>query len=290
VVNKTDQNQSGQGKSSYPPFSAMICLYKNNDAKEVYDALHSAFVDQDCPPTELVAVLDGPVPDAVMESVDQFLDKTEVKKVQLEKNMGHGVARATAIENSSYPWMAIIDADDISAKDRFSSLVDVIIKHPETAVVGGGYTEFTDDGTGRVIGKQRMLPASPEGVRQCMQKRSPVAQATAMLRVDAIKDVGNYQHWYNNEDFYLWIRLVSRGYDIRNVEKSLLLVRTTPDFYDRRGGLKYWKNEMALQKFSLSSGTTTGVQFILGGILRFMVQVAMPGKVRTAFYNKFLRQ
>ena len=103
-------------------------------------------------------------------------------------------------------------------------------------------------------------------------------------------EVGNYQHWFNNEDYYLWIRLVSNGYKIRNVQKPLLHVRTTPGFYSRRGGYHYWKNEIRLQAYSLTSGTTNLFQFLLGGLIRFIVQVIMPSSLRTAFYNHFLRQ
>jgi len=277
-------------KEKYPSFSAMLCLYINNDPVEVFEALNSALVEQTCPPDELVVIFDGPVPDDVAQVIEDFSALVDIKHIKLEKNMGHGVARATAIKNSSHDWMAIIDSDDISAKDRFELLLNTITLYPESAVVGGGYTEFTDHKSRTTQGKCLMLPENPSDVVKYIQKRSPVAQATAILRIEAVMAVGNYQHWFNNEDYYLWIRLVSNGYNIRNVQKSLLLVRTTPGFYTRRGGFRYWKNEIRLQAYSLSCGTTTLFQFLLGGLIRFIVQVLMPSSLRTAFYNHFLRQ
>lgn len=268
----------------------MICLYANNKAFEVLAALESAFTKQTCPPAELVAIFDGPVPNDVSAVIEEFATRIPVTCVTFSQNMGHGPARAAAIEKSSYVWMAIIDSDDISSPDRFETLLKTIDSHPDSAVVGGGLTEFTDSAEGRVVGKLRLFPENPEDVARYIQSRAPVAQPTAILRVQAVLDVGNYQTWYNNEDYHLWIRLVRAGYEIRNVPKSVLLFRTSPDLYARRGGLRYWWNEVSLQAFSLSSGTTVLSKFLLGAVVRFGVQVVMPGWVRSAFYNKFLRR
>jgi len=268
----------------------MICLYANNKAFEVFSALESAFIEQTCPPAELVVIFDGPVPSDVTAVIKKFTTLIPVICVTFLQNMGHGLARAAAIEKSSYNWMAIIDSDDISLPDRFESLLKTIASHPDSAVVGGGLTEFRDSAEGRVVGKLRLFPKNPEDVVHYIQSRAPVAQPTAILRVQAVLDVGNYETWYNNEDYHLWIRLVRAGYEIRNVPKSVLLFRTSPDLYARRGGLRYWWNEVRLQAFSLLSGTTVPSKFLLGVILRFGVQVVMPGWLRSSFYNKFLRR
>ena len=267
----------------------MICLYAKNRALEVLAALESAFTVQTCPPAELVVIFDGPVSKDVSAVIEKFKTRIPVICIKFSQNMGHGPARAAAIEKSSYSWMAIIDSDDISLPDRFEILLKTITSYPDSAVVGGGLTEFRDSEEEQELGKVRLFPESPEDVSRYIQSRSPVAQPTAILRVQAILDVGNYQTWYNNEDYHLWIRLVSAGYKIRNVQKSVLLFRTSQDLYVRRGGLKYWWNEVRLQAYSLSSGTTVLNKFLLGAVVRFGVQVVMPGWLRSIFYDKFLR-
>jgi len=136
----------------------------------------------------------------------------------------------------------------------------------------------------------RSYPQTHAEITDYLRSRSPIAQPTAMLRVAAILDVGNYQSWFNNEDYHLWIRLVSAGYRLRNIAKPVLLFRTSPHLYDRRGGWRYWRNEVALQQFSLQNGTTTWVKFLQGAAIRFVVQVAMPNKLRQAFYKLILRR
>lgn len=253
-------------------------------------ALHSALVDQTVLPAELIAVYDGPVPSAVIQVIEEFAQWFPVRKIFFQENRGHGPARSAAIEACATPWIAIIDADDISRPDRFEKLLEEIKRHPECAVIGGGYTEFHDADEGHCEGPDVLMPETPEEILRYLQSRSPIAQPTAILRTEAIRAVGGYLPWFNNEDYYLWIRLASAGYPMRNVPSSLILFRTDPDLYKRRGGLRYWWNEIQLQLYSLRKGTTNLGKFLAGAIVRFVVQVLFPSRFRALFYQKVLRR
>ena len=271
-------------------FAAMLCLYRNNVASEVEDALRSAFDEQDQPPAQLIAVFDGPVPDEVMAAMDRFSETHDVKRVVHAECKGHGAARSAALDACDHEWIAIIDADDISMPNRFSSLLALAAAHPDAAVIGGGLIEFHDKNNEKIYGAELSYPHSPADVRKYIASRSPIAQPTSMLRVAAIKDVGNYQDWYNNEDYHLWIRLVTAGYDLWNVPHPVLWFRTNPDLFARRGGFRYWLNEARLQVFSYRNGTTTVGKLFVGVTVRFIVQVVMTNGMRELFYQKVLRK
>ena len=271
-------------------FTAMLCLYKNNVAVEVEEALASAFDNQTCPPSQLIAVFDGPVPADVDAVIERFSQCHDVRRVVFEKCQGHGASRASAIDACTHEWLAIIDADDVSMPHRFAALLDVAVCYPEVAVIGGGLVEFHVDKGEKVLSHIVTYPENPEAVRRYLASRSPIAQPTSILRVAAIKAVGNYQHWLNNEDYHLWIRLVSAGYELRNVPEPVIWFRTTPDLFVRRGGVRYWWNEVRLQVFSYRRSTTTLWQLLAGAILRFFVQVVMPANLRALFYARILRK
>ncbi|MHA6332443.1 glycosyltransferase [Qipengyuania sp. CAU 1752] len=284
------QSKSQSGKRNIPGFSAMLCLYKNNRAEEVREAFASNLMAQSLMPDEVIVVFDGPVPQDVETVVEEFEGKFNIRRVVFPENQGHGPARAAAIDACSYSWMAIVDADDISRPDRFEKLLAAVAEYPECAVIGGGYTEFHVKNGEIITGAKVSMPETLEEVESFLQSRSPVAQATAILRVDAIRDVGNYKPWFNNEDYYLWLRLVAAGYKIRNIPDDVLLVRTDPNFYQRRGGFQYWRNEVSLQQYSLETGTTTLSKFLFGATVRFVVQVLLPNRLRVWFYNAILRR
>lgn len=271
-------------------FAAMLCLYKNNLAAEVEEALQAAFIAQELPPEQLIVVFDGPVPIDVSDVIGCFEETHDVKRVVFNQCRGHGVARAAAVNACEYDWLAIIDADDISMPNRFSNLYRVIEQHPEAAVIGGGLVEFHSEDGEMSFGHTVRFPETPVAVRRYIAARSPIAQPTSILRVAAIKEVGNYQTWFNNEDYHLWIRLVAAGYGLWNVQEPILWFRTSPDLFVRRGGFKYWWNEVKLQLFSYNHGTTTLGYLMLGAIVRFAVQVLLPAPARKFFYSRILRK
>lgn len=270
-------------------FSALICLYHGSVAAEVAVALTSALVDQTLKPAELVVVFDGPVPKEVEEVVAAWEQRLATRIVRFPDNRGHGPARAAGVVACRHEWIAIIDADDISLPQRFEKLAGLIARNPALAVVGGGVTEFVEEEGERHLLATRIMPETPAEVRRYMQLRSPVAQPTAMIRRSAVLAVGNYQPWFNNEDYHLWIRLTRAGHAIANVAEPLLLFRTSPTLYLRRGGLKYWWNEARLQAYSYGQGTTTLARMIPGVGFRFLVQVVLPNRLRAALYKRILR-
>jgi len=278
------------GNRSDIPFAAMLCLYNKNVAAEVEEAVFSAFGNQTYPPSQLIVVYDGPIPDNVAAIIDVFSQHNDVVKIIFDHCRGHGAARAAAVSVCKYNWIAIIDADDISMPHRFEKLLDIVARFPQAAVIGGGFVEFEVENGAKTLGHTVNYPVTAQEVRRYLANRSPIAQPTAMLRVAAVKAVGNYQHWFNNEDYYLWIRLASAGYQLLNVSEPLIWFRTNPNLFARRGGVRYWWNEVKLQYFSYESGITTLGRLLSGALIRFIVQVLMPTKLRALFYKRLLRK
>lgn len=271
-------------------FSALLCLYHGNKLSEVKEALESAFFQQSVKPDELVVVLDGPVPDDIKAFVGKFdAGVGPAKIVEFAENRGHGEARAAGLLDCSYDLVAMIDADDISTAHRFKKILNEFEINSNLAVVGGALIEFEEvDGKVRDL-STRVLPRNTADVKKFMRKRSPVAQPSSVVRRSAVIAVGNYQTWFNNEDYHLWIRLISNGYDIHNVPDVVLRFRTSSGMYARRGGPKYWWNEARLQYFSLQSGTTNLPFFLAGITVRFLIQVLIPNRLRSAVYKYMLR-
>ncbi len=271
-------------------FAAMICLYKNNIDSEVKTAIESSFFDQTIPPKALYVVQDGPISEDVAQVIEGFKENLNITEIKFDKNQGHGKARAAAVKACNYEWLAVIDSDDISLPNRFESLLTIIHKHQDVSVVGGALYEFEgapNDENSRVL---RQYPTEPELIKKMMRTRCPIAQPTSILKVKDILAVGNYQSWYQNEDYHLWIRIIASDYTIRNTDDPVLLFRTNPDLYKRRSGLKYWYNEVRLQYYSLTKKTTSIGQFAFGACVRFFVQVMLPNSLREQFYKMVLRR
>ena len=67
-----------------------------------------------------------------------------------------------------------------------------------------------------------------------------------------LKAVGGYQHHLFLEDYNLWLRVIAKGYEVGNLDETLVLVRAGDSMLSRRRGKQYIKGEWQLFKLKRS--------------------------------------
>ena len=112
---------------------------------------------------------------------------------------------------------------------------------------------------------------------------------TVMFRKSEVLRVGSYQDWFWNEDYYLWIRMMLASCKFANLPDVLVNVRVGEDMYRRRGGWKYFKSEAKLQFYMWKKNVIGFVRLIYNVSIRFVVQVAMPNRLRGWLLRMFAR-
>ena len=115
-------------------------------------------------------------------------------------------------------------------------------------------------------------------------------QPTVMLKKDDIEEVGGYQDWFCNEDYYLWIRLAVAGKKFANSPETLVNMRMSPDSYKRRGGVRYFQSEAKLQRYMLQKRVINLPTYIMNVGKRLIVQVLMPNSMRSWAFKNFARK
>jgi len=269
-------------------FSVSICVYGKDNAEHFKMAMES-IINQTIPPNEIVLVVDGPIPDSIQKVIEIIQNKYEnLKVVYLEKNVGHGEARRIGIQQCTYDLIAIMDADDICVLDRFERQLECFRDDLELSIVGGNILEFIDD-IDNIVGI-RKVPESDNEIKQYLKKRCPFNQMTVMFKKNDVMAAGGYSDWYCNEDYYLWIRMMQKGFKFRNINEILCFVRVGSDMYQRRGGWKYFKSEAKLQRYMLDHKIINYFTFLNNVMIRFILQVLMPNKVRGYIYRNFARK
>ena len=140
-----------------------------------------------------------------------------------------------------------------------------------------------------IIGK-RIVPCDNNSICNYMKRRCPFNQPTVMFRKQAVIDAGNYQHWFWNEDYYLWIRMMLNNCKMANLPDVLVKMRTGRDQYARRGGLKYFRSEEKLQRYMLKKKVISLFQYLYNVTGRFVIQVIMPNKLRGLIFRLLFRK
>lgn len=275
---------------SKTPFSVLISVYKSDNADFFRKALDSITVCQSVRPSEVVLIVDGPVPDDTNRVIADAEDKYPglYKLICFEKNQGLGIALQKGLEAASNEIVMRMDSDDIAIPNRFEKQLQFMVDNPEVAVCGGQITEFIDD-VDNIVGR-RTVPCSNEGIYQYMKSRCAFNHMTVALRRSKILEAGNYQPWFWNEDYYLWIRLMIAKCQFANMPNTLVNVRVGKEMYQRRGGLKYFESEAKIQKLMRDNGIISSWRCYFNILLRWCIQVAMPNWLRGFVFQKLFRK
>ena len=271
-------------------FTVLITVYKNDKAEDFRTALKSITVLQTVRPSEVVLVIDGPVSDKTYQVIADAESSIPglYKVIRFEKNQGLGVALQKGLEACTNEIVMRMDSDDIAVPDRFEKQLQFMEEHPTVAVCGGQITEFID-AEGNIVGR-RSVPCSNEEIYKYMKSRCAFNHMTVSLRRTKVLEVGNYLPWFWNEDYFLWIRLMIAKAEFAKLPDTLVNVRVGKDMYARRGGMKYFKSELKIQKYMYSHNIIRGGHFLTNVTKRLIVQVLLPNKIRGWVFRTFARE
>lgn len=271
-------------------FSVCTSIYRNDKPEFIRAAVDSMLVDQSVKPDEIVLVQDGPVPKTLSQLLSEYEDKyaTIMHVVRLEKNGGLGNALKLGVETAKYDIIARMDSDDICLPDRFEKQLNYLAEHPECDIVGGQMTEFIDT-PDNIVGR-REVPLTNKEIYEFMKSRCALNHVTVMFRKESVLKVGNYQDWFWNEDYYLWVRMMMAKCQFANIPDVAVNVRSGADQYARRGGKKYFDSEIGIKKLMLEKGMITRKEFFINYIQRFIIQLMLPNSIRGWVFRTFARK
>ena len=269
-------------------FSVVTSVYKNDNPLYVRRAIESVTSSQSLPPDEVVLVVDGPVPDTLSKLIKEFETEPLFNVIWLSVNRGLGNALRIGVEAANNPVIARMDADDVSAPDRFEKQIRYMEEHPDCDLLGGQISEFID--TEENIVGRRIVPFSHKEILTWLKGRCPFNHVSVTALRSRVITVGNYIDWHFNEDYYLWIRMAEAGYKFANLPDVLVNVRVGAEMYKRRGGWAYFKSEKGLQDYMLSHKMISLPRYVYNVFVRFIIQVAMPNSVRGFVFQKLFRK
>lgn len=269
-------------------FTVCMSVYKNDKPEYFLLAIRS-IIQQTVIPSEIVLVVDGPIPDSMEKAIDIIkLEYPNLVIVRFIDNRGHAAARQAGLDNATNELVAVMDSDDIALPDRFEKQLKFMEKNSDVDIVGGQIDEFINQ-IQNIVGR-RIVPCSDSDIKTYMKSRCPMNLVTILAKKSSIQQVGGYIDWYCEEDYYLWIRMALAGCCFANISDTLVNVRVGEEMYQRRGGWRYFKSEARLQRYMWKQGVIGLGRYFYNVAIRFAVQVAMPNSVRGWVFRIFARK
>ena len=287
--------------------SALLTIYHRIDPRDLTWALASVH-QQTVPAEEVVIVLDGPVGSQLRGVVTTFEESYPytTKVVELEKNVGSAGALNAGLEHCSHALIARLDADDIAKPGRFQAQVEFMEAHPELAILGSALEEFRSEELAdypvqigdmevdfetirRLDTKIRQLPEHHGEIIRAAKMNSPVNHPSSMLRTEAVRAVGGYNHVHYMEDYDLWARLIRSGYLFHNDPRALTWFRTSEAMFGRRRGKDMWDAEIQMQRNLIQYGLIGYPRAILNFSVRTMFRLLPQSLMKRAYRIIFQR-
>ncbi len=273
-------------------FSVLMSVYKGDKADFIVRALKSISIEQILKPNQIVLVIDGPVSDEILNSIECFKTKTaediDLTVIQKEKNEGLAAALNTGLTACKYELVARMDSDDISLPNRFALQMNYLKNNPEVVVLGGNILEFEEDEN--VIIDRRVVPSEHSEIIEMLKTRTAVNHVTAMYRKSIITSLGGYcENFGKLEDYKLWVDVVVNGYKIHNLRDDLVNVRVGNGFIERRSNKREIEDWDMLQNYLLSANMITKRKALKN---KFYIRafIYMPKWMKKIAYKTVLRK
>lgn len=262
--------------------SVLMSTYASERDAHLRSSLASLF-EQTLLPDQIILVLDGPVPAAQEEVIAEFTKDTRVRDftvLRLPKNVGLAAAMNAGLPCCVNEWTMRMDSDDVCLPDRLRLQLEYAVSHPEIDVVSSWSEEFSLD----CISRTKVSPIRHEHIVAALRWRNVLIHPTILIRTSVLKAVGGYSASFRFlEDYDLFVRLALAGYRFHVVPKTLVRMRSSPEQYARRGGVRYLMNELAFRRQCLRLGFLRPHQFLVTASL-YAVFRLVSGPLRRSLY------
>lgn len=271
-----------------PPYSVLISVYAKESPQYLRESLDSILA-QTAGPEQIVVVKDGLLTAELNKVLDSFVAgrRSLFTIVGYPQNRGLWFALDEGVHACRNELVMRMDADDYSIPERAEEQLKAFKNHPDLGCVGSVVTEFVGDVSHPIAFVS--LPEEHSDILRFGRKRCPYRHPALMYRKSAVEKAGGYQEMPFFEDYDLFMRLASSGCRFYNIQKTLVYMRTTPEFYARRGGIAYTRNMMRFENTCLKRGFITLGEWLATAIPHAVVCL-MPNLMRTFVYTRFLRK
>jgi len=265
--------------------AAIMSVYKNDKKKEVSEAINS-LINQ-THPVDIFIQLDGIIDKDVFSYLKGLKFENKIKYLGLRrvnKGLAYSLNELLFVirDRHSYNYVLRMDADDISDLKRAEYQFKKMEMSSEISVCGSCITEFNVDKKNK---KQIVKYKEKDNeIKKEFCKRNAVAHVSTLIRLKDILEVNGYDESKKNEDYDLWIRMSKKGKKFYNIQRSLVMVRTSNDFYNRR---KDFQRAIEVMKIKIEATKFFGCGIKgYGYAIAHFILFMSPGFVKKIIYGK----
>jgi glycosyltransferase involved in cell wall biosynthesis len=203
-----------------PQISVVIAAYNTGQyiGRTLDSLLQQTFSD-----FEVIVVDDCSADNTATIVKDYQTHDSRIILIDNERNSGQCISRNRGMAIARGKYIAILDADDLSAPERLAVQFAYLETHPEITLVGAQGTRI--DENDQVIGEIN-VPTDPLVIKYRLITENVLIQSSIFFRKNEILSIGGYDKDYQHvEDFDLYSRLIKNNFIILNLPQRLVSYR-----------------------------------------------------------------
>ncbi len=188
--------------------SVMMPCY--NDERYVAQAIESV-LRQDYSDFELVIVNDASTDNsaAIIESYEK--QDPRIKLLHNKENLGNGLTRQVALDNSRGEYIAFCDSDDLWLENKLSLFITAAQDADQTTIIHSDAIIIDDNGKESAETFQTLMNKSHSPIEGDLKKyiyrTNFINMSSAMIPRKLLVDAGGFSDLYNLVDWDMWVRI-----------------------------------------------------------------------------------
>ena len=203
-----------------PQISVIMAInkYDNYTDKAILSILWQSFRD-----FEFIIVINGPHKDAIYDSL--AANFTDPRIIYLKSELaGLAFSLNLALSQSRGKYIARMDADDISLKDRLSEQANYLDLNYQVTVLGCRIALI--DEYDNIITRGVAYYETDEAIRRILPIKNPLIHPALMFRRSALMQLQGYKYGHMSEDHELFLRMARNKSNLfHNLNKVLFYYR-----------------------------------------------------------------
>lgn len=207
----------------------LMSVYHKDNPNNFYIALQSMINQEE--PCDIYLQVDGPVEKNIKDVIGKF----ELKNLKVkfhDKNIGLPAILNLGIKyakDNSYKYIARMDADDFSFKNRLSTQKNYLERSQADLI--GSNAEF--------VFKNQTVRSSNffmdnSLVSQIILKRNPIYHSSVFAKIETFDSATYNEKFVKAQDWILWATLISSGKKIEIIEPVLIRYNIDEEYIKKR--------------------------------------------------------
>lgn len=197
--------------------SIIMAVYK--EERDELDSSINSILNQTYRNIEFIIIIDNPNDDWRKKFIEEKRD-SRIKLIVNEENLGLPKSLNIGIQYATGDYIARMDADDISLKNRIENQIKYL-EEKKCDLCGSNFSAFFYDDDNKLI----CNPKNHKNIYKIMRYTNCIGHPTWFGKKEIFINNGGYRNIFSCEDYDFLLRAINKGYKLANVPEILLRYR-----------------------------------------------------------------